>query len=95
MSAQACADRYNATRERILENIKESRVSASMSGIDYYPDEFSKISGRYPVESVEFEHFVKPRMTWDGEKHIYRPNWRQEYLNWVAAGKKEFGNEPA
>lgn len=76
MSVDACAKRFNESRRRILESITAGRVSASMSGIEYYIDDFENLGDRD-------EHAKEMALTWNGQKHIHRPNWKREYDDWL------------
>lgn len=72
MSVKACADRFNAKRKAILEHIRKGKVSASMSGIEYYPKDFHDLTVNDPI-------VIKVALTWNGTAHIDRPNWLEEY----------------
>ena len=76
MSVAACMARYDADRERRLILIGEGRVSASMSGIEYYP---------FAAKDADIDRDptpIKGAMTWNGQVNIRRDNWRQEFLEW-------------
>ena len=79
MSVQACMDRYDQQREKLLALIREGRVSAAMSGIEYYPCPARDLA------SANDWYVVEVSLTWNGQAHISRPNWRDEYLTWLNA----------
>jgi hypothetical protein len=78
MSVAACMARYDATRNRILCHIRAGDISASMSGIEYYP------CAAIDLNLAENEYDIKTSLTWNGEKRIYRPTWRKEFTAWKA-----------
>lgn len=71
MSVRAIAERYASARLHWVERIKAGDISASMSGIEDYPET--------KFHHLTDEYFIKPRMTWNGERHIDRPDWRAEF----------------
>ena len=75
MSVAACMARYTAFRARIHAAISHGYVSASMSGIEFYPCE-AKSLGDHP-------DMLKIAMTWNGAHHIDRPNFMAEYAAWI------------
>lgn len=76
MSIESCAKRYEKKRRAILSAIDSGLVSASMSGIEYYP------SDRF--RELHDDTVIRVNLTWDGENHIDRPNWKSEFLEYAA-----------
>lgn len=71
MSYDACRARYEEYRRGILESIRAGRVSASMSGIEYYHKPWDALSPDSPAD-VET---LKVAMMWNGVRHI-ASDWR-------------------
>ncbi|MGJ8624628.1 MAG: hypothetical protein ACSHW1_17940 [Yoonia sp.] len=64
MTYEECRRRYTESRERILASIRAGGVSASMSGIEYYPVDWDD------CEPSQFEMYLKSAMTWNGLFHF-------------------------
>lgn len=75
MTVSACAERYNKRRHEILELIRGGKISASLSCIEYYPADFSELGNDLIA--------IKNAMTWNGSEYIDRPDWREEYEDWL------------
>ena len=82
MPVAACMARYDVDRQRVLSLIRDGKVSVSMSGIENYPcpaRDLTLPDNEYDVETI---------LTWDGQRHIQRPNWRAEFESWAAQPDK-------
>ena len=76
MTVSACMGRYDLSRDRIIDLIKQGSVSASMSGIENYP---------YPSIDLEIArdlHSIKNILTWNGETHLVRLSWEDDFNKW-------------
>lgn len=75
MSVSACVARFIAARDRIRENIRAGRISASMSGIEHY---------WCPVMDLDSKDLdaLETLMRWNGETRIDRPDWLAEFKAW-------------
>lgn len=59
------AARYDSRREEILAAIRDKRVSASMSGIEYYEKPWAELDLSDDIDLLT----INTKLTWDGEKH--------------------------
>lgn len=61
------AREYDGRRNKILNSIAEGKVSASMSGIEYYPKPWAELDMSNPVDA----YLILTNLTWDGQRHDY------------------------
>ena len=80
MSVGACMARYVEAGKRIKDRINAGSVSASMSGIEMYWGN--------PLNMDEDDPTVlQANLTWNGQVHIHRPDWLEQYQAWKSAQK--------
>lgn len=79
MSVSTCMDRYQEERDGIIANIRAGNVSASMSGIEYYPKDAPDL------DPDQDSFVIETALSFNGQVHVDRPDWRQEFLEWKAA----------
>lgn len=60
----AIGARYDEKRETILARIRSGEVSASMSGIEYYPEPWTKLDMADPADAL----IISRQLSWDPEK---------------------------
>jgi hypothetical protein len=66
----AIAKRYDERRESILESIRQGKVSASMSGIEYYDKPWNELD----ASNFSDLHSIMAAISWNGERHTIKWN---------------------
>lgn len=64
---KSVAEVYNTKRDAILTSIHEKNVSASLSGIEYYPKPWEELDLNDPFDLT----IIVNSLTWDGEVHTH------------------------